>query len=178
MIAELNDKGLFAVDEQREEFKSLLQKYSGTEVEIKITEVNEFTTLLQEAVLLQNQFSRMVNETEKRWTNEDFTVLRSKMSSAYYRLIDDFAKAKSDEKTALSEKEICLETLRAGFINENTPAVSTTKAKSNDLYKQISKTYLQAYEIRSLLELHLKSLDTAMNAISGIQKHDINKLKF
>lgn len=178
MIAQLNHLGGFAVAEHKAEINKIFQSFAGREVEIKVTEVNEFTTLLEEAINLQNRFAEMTSESDKNWTNEQFTSLRAKMSTSYFHLVDEFAKAKSDEKRASIEKEICLETLRATFINDNTPSVSTTKAKSNILYKQTSETYLQAYQIRSLLELHLKALDLAMNSISGIQKHDVNKLKF
>lgn len=178
MIVQLNQSGGFAVPEHKAEINEVFKSFSGKEIEIKITEVNEFTTLLEEAINLQNRFAEMTSESNKSWTNEQFTALRAKMSTSYYHLIDEFAKAKSDEKKAIIEKEICLETLRATFINDNSPSASTTKAKSNILYKQTSETYLQAYQIRSLLELHLKALDLAMNSISGIQKHDVNKLKF
>ena len=178
MIAQIDEKAAFAIIEQRTEFVGLLKKYAGKEVEINIKESSDFNFNLEKAIELQNKFAEMTNENEKKWTNEDFSVLRSKMSTAYYHLIDEFAIAKSNEKTALIEKEICLETLKEQFVNDNTPSVATTKAKASEKYKKSCEAYLACYKIRALLELHLKSLDTSMNAISGIQKHDVNRLKF
>lgn len=178
-IIQINEQGAIAVPEQKQEVQNLFKSMAGKECEISLKEVNEFTTLLQESITLQNQFSEMVNENDKTWTNENFAVLRGKMSSCYYRLIDDFAKAKSDEKTADLEMKLELEAQKTKFLDlDQTPSSAATRAKSTATYREKANFWLESYKVRCLLELHLESLDKAMNAIAGLSKHDVNKLKF
>lgn len=176
---QLDEKGRCAIDEHRQLLSRALATFSEKEVDITIKELTVFSELTNTAIELQNEFSRAINSGEKRWSNEDFTVLRSKMSVAYFSLIDSYAQAKVNEKTAEVNRTMLLDRAKVKFAEEgNSPSISTTKAKASDEYEQSNKTYLAAYEERVLLEELLGSLDKSMNAISGIQKHDVNKLKF
>ena len=178
-IIQINEHGAIAVPEQKTEVQNLFKAMAGKECEISLKEVNEFTTLLQESITLQNHFSEMVNENDRKWTNEDFAILRGKMSACYYRLIDDFAKAKSDEKTADVDVKLELETQKTAFLDQGqTPSTATTRAKNTAIYKEKVNFWLETYKVRCLLELHLDSLNVAMNSIAGLSKHDVSKLKF
>lgn len=176
---QLDENGFCALSEHRMMFHKALQSFAEKEVDITIQEITVFSELTNTAINLQNEFSRAINGGEKRWTAEDFTALRSKMSVAYYHLIDAYAQAKVNEKTSEVNRTMLLDRAKVKFLeNDNSPSISTTKAKASIEYEESNKTYLAAYEERVLLEELLGSLDKSMNSIAGIQKHDINRLKF
>jgi hypothetical protein len=115
----------------------------------------------------------------EKWTTESITLLRGEISSAYYYLSDPFAEAKSDEKNALTNASYILDKLKIEFMkNGDSPTLATVQSKISAEYVEAQNDYLQYYKIRTMIEQLMRSLDATMNAISGLQKIDPNKLKF
>ena len=177
ITVQIDEKGGIPLKEHSDELRAALKSFAQKEVLITVNELTPFQILIDNAVDLQNKFTKLMRG--EKWTTESITLLRGEISSAYYYLSDPFAEAKSDEKNALTNASFVLDKLKIGFMKDgDSPTLATANSKISDEYVWAQKDYLQYYKIRTSIEQLMRSLDATMNAISGLQKIDPNKLKF
>jgi hypothetical protein len=174
---QIGETGNVPIPEHNAQLKQLLKSFAEKEVTISISELTPFQVLLDNATDLQNRFTKMMRG--EKWTTESITLIRGEISSAYYYLSDPFAEAKSDEKNALANASYILDKLKIELMkNGDSPTLATAQSKISAAYVEAQNDYLQYYKIRTMIEQLMRSLDATMNAISGLQKIDPNKLKF
>ena len=186
MVVQLNKNGLFAVAEQRDEFKAMLQRFAGTEVEIKIykSEPDHIDTIEK----IVSWYSRI-----KKGFNDIDTLIdvRKNLASSLYRLSKDVTSAHNEFKALEAERKRGVEKRKKDLIDSQIKqgekvnvsfAEVTAQNEFSDirieenqfeaLYKQMTLHYNSTKAILDSLSQHISHLKgEKSNEMRGINAH-------
>ncbi len=180
MIVQINENGFFAVPEHQSEIRELLKTFSGKEVEIKVSEVNEFTTALSQSLQLQERYQDIFKNETVNYTIQEVAQLRGVIEGCKMKILDLLAQATVEEKNKLFILQSIERAEKINLIEKGEKsAFASMKSKNTETYKKAYEDYLDTVKMKEGLDAHCKSLSGASNAIAGICKNgDDRYMKF
>lgn len=180
MIVQLNNSGGFAVPEHKAEINEVLKSYAGKEIEIKISLVDKFPSVIEQSAALQERYQSIFRNESINYTIQEIAQLRGVIEACKMDILKLVSEATIEEKN----KELRLQSIERTekiFLIENgeKPALSSMKSKNTEAYKKAQEEYLYVFKIKEGLDAHCKALTGASNAIAGICKNgDDRYMKF
>ena len=181
MIVQLNENGLIAVTEQREKFKAMLQKHSGTEIEIKIYKSdNDHIDTIEKIVSWYQRIKKGYNDIET------LIDCRKNLSTALYRLSKDVTDAHNSFKALEAERKRGVEKRKKELVEQQIKKgekvnVSYAEVTAQDEFADIRIEENNYEALYKQMQLHYNStksiLDSFVQHIAHLRGEKSNEMQ-